>query len=99
LRTIAERFDMPLMYMPPAGGMVASGLTLADMDGLGIRLVVDAHTPMLALHRALRDSYAAILKGEADPLVGASILAEDKALKASAGLETLLEVERRTVEK
>jgi hypothetical protein len=31
--------------------------------------------------------------------VGASILAEDKALKASAGLETLLEVERRTVEK
>jgi len=99
LRAIAERFDMPLMYMPPAGGMVASGLTLADMDGLGIRLVVDAQTPMLALHRALRDSYAAILKGEADPLVGASILAEDKALKASAGLETLLEVERRTVEK
>jgi hypothetical protein len=99
LRAIAERFDMPLMYMPPAGGMVASGLTLADMDGLGIRLVVDAQTPMLALHRALRDSYAAILKGEADPLVGASILAEDKALTASAGLETLLEVERRTVEK
>ncbi len=26
LRAIAERFDMPLMYMPPAGGMVASGL-------------------------------------------------------------------------
>lgn len=99
LRAIAERFRMPLMFMPPAGGMAASGLAMSDMDALGIRLVVDATTPMLAMHRALRDSYAAILKGEADPLVGGSIQAEDKALKESIALETLLEVERRTVER
>lgn len=98
LRAIAERLDMPLMYMPPAGGMAASGLAMSDLAGLGIRLVVDAQTPMLAMHRAIRDSYAAILSGKADPLVGASIQAEDKALKVSVGLETLLEVERRTVE-
>jgi hypothetical protein len=71
---------------------------MSDLAGLGIRLIVDAQTPMLAMHRAIRDSYAAILSGEADPLVGGSIQAEDKALKASVGLETLLEVERRTVE-
>jgi methylisocitrate lyase len=98
LRAIAERFRMPLMFMPPAGGMASSGLAMSDMDALGIRLVVDATTPMLAMHRALRDSYAAILNGEADPLVGGSLQAEDKALKQSIGLEILLEVERRTVE-
>lgn len=100
LRAIAERFrSMPLMYMPPAGGLASSGLTLDDMVPLGIRLVVDAQTPMLAMHRAIRDSYAAILKGEADPLVGGSIQAEDRALKESIALETLLEAERRTVER
>lgn len=99
LRAVAERFRLPLMYMPPAGGLAASGLTLDDMAPLGIRLIVDAQTPMLAMHRAIRDSYAAILKGEADPLVGGSIQAEDKALKDSIALETLLEVERRTVER
>ena len=99
LRAVAERFRMPLMYMPPAGGLAASGLAMADMDGLGIRLIVDAQTPLLAMHRAMRDSYTAILRGEADPLVGGSIQAEDEALKQSVGLETLLEVERRTVEK
>ena len=98
LRRIAERFQVPLMYMAPAGGLAASGLSMADMDALGIRLIVDAQTPLLAMHRAIRDSYAAILRGEADPLVGASIRSEDEALKASIGLETLLEVERRTVE-
>ena len=97
LRAIADRFRVPLMYMPPAGGIASSGLGMGDMDALGIRLIVDAQTPMLAMHRAIRDSYAAILKGEADPLVGASIQAEDKALKQSIGLEALLEVERRTV--
>ncbi|MDB5415428.1 MAG: hypothetical protein JWR10_3763 [Rubritepida sp.] len=99
LRAVAERFKMPLMFMPPAGGMAASGFAMSDMDALGIRLVVDAQTPMLAMHRAIRDSYAAILQGMADPLVGASIHAENKALQESIGLETLLEVERRTVEK
>jgi methylisocitrate lyase len=99
LRAIAERFRVPLMYMPPAGGLAASGLTLSDMDGLGIRLLVDAQTPLLAMHRAIRDSYAAVLQGAPDPLVGDSVQAEDKALKQSIGLETLLEVERRTVEK
>lgn len=97
LRAIADRFRVPLMYMPPAGGVASAGLSMGDMDALGIRLIVDAQTPMLAMHRAIRDSYAAILKGEADPLVGASIQVEDKALKQSIGLEALLEVERRTV--
>jgi methylisocitrate lyase len=99
LRAVAERFAMPLMYMPPAGGMAASGLSMADMDGLGIRLVVDAQTPMLAMHRALRDCYAAMIQGAADPLVGGSIREENQALQESVALETLLEVERRTVER
>ena len=99
LRAVAERFRMPLMFMTPGGGLHAAGLTMAELEALGIRLVVDPTTPMLAMHRALRDSYAAIMKGAADPLVGASPATEDKALKESIGLETLLEVERRTVER
>jgi methylisocitrate lyase len=99
LRAVAERFHVPLMYMTPAGGIAASGLMLDDMEGLGIRLVVDAQTPMLAMHCALRNCYAAIIRGAPDPLVGASIQAESEAVHESIGLETLLEVERRTVER
>ena len=99
LRAVAERFRLPLMYMAPAGGIAASGLAMEELAGLGIRLVVDAQTPLLAMHRALRDCYAAILNGEPDPLVGAAAAAENEALHQSIGLETLLEVERRTVER
>ncbi len=99
LRAVAERIDLPQMFMTPGGGLAAAGLTMAELEAMRVRLVVDPTTPMLAMHRALRDSYAAILKGEADPLVGQSLHAEDKALKVSIGLETLLEVERRTVER
>ncbi|WP_421988754.1 isocitrate lyase/PEP mutase family protein [Roseococcus sp.] len=99
LRAVAERFRLPLMFMTPGGGLKAAGFTMAEMEALGIRLVVDPTTPILAMHRALRDSYAAILKGEADPLVGDTLQAEDEALKLSIGLETLLEVERLTVER
>lgn len=99
LRAVAERFRLPLMFMTPGGGLKAAGFTMSDMERLGIRLVVDPTTPILAMHRALRDSYAAIMKGEADPLVGGTLQAEDEALKQSIGLETLLEVERRTTER
>ncbi|WP_207538631.1 isocitrate lyase/PEP mutase family protein [Sabulicella rubraurantiaca] len=99
LRAVAERFDLPLMYMPPAGGLAEAGLEKADLEVLRIRLVVDAQTPLLAMHRALRDCYAALREGAPDPLVGSSIAAENKALKHSVGLERLLEVERRTVER
>ncbi|MCW8085454.1 isocitrate lyase/PEP mutase family protein [Sabulicella glaciei] len=99
LRAVAERFDLPLMYMPPAGGLAEAGLGTADLEALRIRLVVDAQTPLLAMHRALRDCYAALREGAPDPLVGGAIAAENKALKHSVGLERLLEVERRTVER
>ena len=72
---------------------------MEELTGLGIRLVVDAQTPLLAMHRALRDCYASMLECEPDPLVGDSIAAENKALQQSIGLETLLDVERRTVER
>lgn len=99
MRVIAARFATPLMYMPPAGGLRAAGLSMADMPGLGARLVVDAQTPLLAMHRAIRDSYAAMMAGEADPLVGGSIAAEEKAMLESIGIDTLLAVERRTTER
>lgn len=97
LRAVAERIDLPQMFMTPGGGLAAAGLSMAELEAMRVRLVVDPTTPMLAMHRAIRDSYAAILQGAADPLVGGTIAAEDKALKVSIGLETLLEVERRTV--
>ncbi len=97
LRAVAERIGLPQMFMTPGGGLAAAGLGMAELEAMRVRLVVDPTTPILAMHRAIRDSYAAILQGVADPLVGGTIEAEDKALKVSIGLETLLEVERRTV--
>ena len=55
--------------------------------------------PLLAMHRALRQSYAALRAGEPDPLIGTDGAAEQHAMHETIGLETLLDVERRTTER
>ena len=74
---IGERLGGPLMFMG-VGGMTPAtlGMTNADLFKLGYKLMVDAVTPLLAMHRALRDAYAAMAKGEPDPLVGKEHRAE-----------------------
>lgn len=99
LRRLHEKLGAALMYMTPGGGLRAAGLRMDELAGFGVKLVVDPSTPLLAMHRALRDSYAALMAGATDPLVGGSIKAEHDQIHETIGLETLLSVERRTVER
>ncbi|HTZ37225.1 MAG TPA: isocitrate lyase/PEP mutase family protein [Stellaceae bacterium] len=99
VRALGERLAPPLMYMTGAGGLSASGFAAADLYRLGFRLIVDPTTPLLAAHKAMRQSYAALARGEPDPLLGSEPGAEQQAIHRTIDLDHMLEVERRTVEK
>lgn len=100
VRAIGEKLGGPLMFMG-VGGMTpaALGMTNADLFRLGYKLMVDAVTPLLAVHRALRDAYAAMAKGAPDPLVGKDHRAEHDEMHRTIDLDTMLEIEKRTVER
>jgi hypothetical protein len=49
--------------------------------------------------RALRHSYAALKAGQVDPTLGTTAAAEEQLVHKTIGLEALLEIERRTVER
>ena len=99
LRRIGEGLPPPLMFMMGNGGIAAAGITADELFGLGFRLFVDPVMPLLAMHRAMRDSYAALRDGRPDPLIGGTGATEQEALHQTIGLEALLEVERRTTER
>jgi 2-methylisocitrate lyase-like PEP mutase family enzyme len=98
LRFLGERLPPPLMYMTGAGGLSASPLSKSDLAALGFRLIVDPTTPFLAVHKALRQSYAALADGLPDPTLGSGAGAEQDEVHRTIGLEAMLDVERRTVE-
>ena len=98
LRVIAERLPRPLMYMTPSGGLADAAMSTAELAALGYTLIVDPSTPLLAMHQALRGSYAAIAAGRADPTVGHDAEAEQARVHETIGLDRLLEIEARTVE-
>ena len=87
------------MYMSGAGGLAASPLSRAELAGLGYRLIVDPTTPFLAMHQALRLCYEALAKGDPDPTLGGAVATEQGEVHRTIGLEAMLEVERRTVER
>lgn len=95
-RIIAERIEGPHLYMTPRG---VSGLSLTELGAMGYKLVVDALTPFFAQQKALRLCYEAMARGEPDPTVGIELLAEMDRVHESIGLERLLDIERRTVER
>lgn len=99
LATIGARLPPPLMYMLPTGGIAAVGMTIEELSGLGFRLIVDPATPLLAMSRSLRRSYAALARRDVDPTIGLDGLAEEQAIFRTIGLEDLLAVERRTTER
>jgi methylisocitrate lyase len=98
LPAIAKRLPPPLMYMLPASGIAAIGVTVEDLWSLGFKLVVDPATPLLAMHRALRNAYDALRDRRPDPLVGDEGLFEERHIHELIELERLLEIERGTVE-
>ena len=99
LRAIAERLPRPLMYMTPAGGLSAAGMSATELAALGYTLIVDPSTPLLAMHQALRQSYAAIAEGRTDSALGGDAEAEQSRVHETIGLAKLLEIEARTVER
>jgi len=99
LRALGERLPPPLMYMTGAGGMAASALSRGELFALGFRLIVDPTTPLMAAHKALRQCYAALAKGEPDPLLGDAADREQEAVHRTINLAAMLDVERRTVER
>jgi methylisocitrate lyase len=98
-RPILESLPKPLMHMArPGGGIAKMELPLGELQKLGVRLLVDAMTPVLVMHHALRQCYENIAKHRGEPMV-TDFRAEIDALHDTIGLEQMLEIERRTVEK
>jgi methylisocitrate lyase len=99
LRAIAERLGGPLMYLTGRGGLAGLGMTLADLGALGYRIVADPSTPLLAAYEAWQRTYAELRGafGAGAPPRDWGALEQD--MLRVIDLETLLAVERATVEK
>ena len=99
-RIIGERLEPPLMYLCPPGGLAAIGLTPGEMHALGFRLLADPSTPLLAACEALQAVYGELEAGFAlSSRTPESWHATRDALHDVIGLERLLDIERKTVEK
>ncbi len=99
-RFLGERPPAPVMFLAARGGPAALGMTAREMADLGFKLLVDAQTTLLAAFKVWRDCYRALSDGLVDPAHGAE---ECDRLRhephEAIGLEDLLEVEWRTVER
>jgi len=82
----------------PGVGTADLGISLEEMASLGFRLIIDAVNPLVSIHDALLSCYASIARGIAD-LGVENPRANYQAIMNTVGLERLLEIERRTVEK
>jgi methylisocitrate lyase len=100
LRRIGERLPPPLMMFAPADGLARFPLSARDLAGLGFRIAAAPVPAYAAMHKAVRQSFAALARGEPDPLLGpGGAAAEMKLAQGTAELEKLLEIERRTTER
>ena len=98
-RHIGERLGAPLMLLCRPGGLALMGMSLADMHGLGYRIIADPATPLLAAYEAMKSVYTELADSftvRSRPPQAWSELQD--AQHETIGLEQLLEIERRTVE-
>ncbi len=95
---IGQRIEGPLLYMTLAG-LPSIGMPLEELGRLGYNVVVDAVTPLFARQKALRQCYEAMARGEADPNFGGAYSEEVDHIHTVIGLDKMLEIERRTVER
>lgn len=92
-RRLGDPAQGGLMHM--AGGNRPGVPDIAALAALGYRLFVDAQTPLMAMHHALADCYARLRDGRPDP----ALAGEQARVHTTIDLDTLLAVERRTVER
>lgn len=100
IRHIGERLGGPLMYLCKPGGVASSGMTAADLHTLGWRILADPQTLLLAMYENARGIYAEMAKDFAvtsRPLADWGRLQHE--LHDAIGLDILLDIEKRTVEK
>ncbi|MFP6774687.1 MAG: isocitrate lyase/PEP mutase family protein [Alphaproteobacteria bacterium] len=100
VRHVAERLGGPLMLLLRGGGMASLDMTIADVSALGYRILADPSMPLSAAYEAMRGVYNEMADGftlTSPPAADWGKLQDD--IHETIGLEHLLEVERRTVEK
>ena len=99
LRIIAERLGGPLMYLTGRGGLAGLGMTLKDFGALGYKIVADPSTPLWAAYAAWKKIYADL----ADEFGARAATTDWSSIEHEVlqviGIDTLLAVERATVEK
>ena len=98
-RFVAERLGGPLMYLASPGGMADIGLSAQEMADMGWKIIADPQTQFLALYersKALYREMAASFSSTAHTPEGWRALQDE--LHEDIDLETLLDIERRTVE-
>lgn len=100
IRYVGERLQPPLMNFVFASGFASSQLSLNELGELGFRLLVDPTTPLLAAYRAWQQCYRELAGGMREAsMTGEEARAVQQAMHATIGLDTLLAVERETVER
>ena len=84
--------------MRRADGFAEFPLKERDLAALGFRLAASSGTAFAAMVKAVRQSYECLAQGRIDPFIGkGNVEKEMKAAMATAGLDRLLEIERRTM--
>jgi 2-methylisocitrate lyase-like PEP mutase family enzyme len=99
LRAIAERLGGPLMYLAGRGGLAGLGLSLEDLGALGYKIVADPSTPLLAAFVAWKKVYAELAQDFGAAQAKTDWSPVEHEMLDVIGIETLLAVERATVEK
>jgi methylisocitrate lyase len=98
MRILGERLPPPLMMFAPPDGFAGFPLSRRDLASLGFRLAASSGTAFAAMVKAVRQSYEHLAKDTLDPFLGrGGAEREMKAAQKTAGLDALLEVERRTM--
>jgi methylisocitrate lyase len=98
MRTVGERLPAPLMTFAPPDGFAEFALNQRDLATLGFRLAASSGTAFAAMVKAVRQSYECLAQSKIDPfLARGEIEREMKAAMTTAGLDRLLEIERRTM--
>jgi len=98
-RRIAKELEPPFMFSYESGDKPGAGLTLKELGELGYRVLTVANTA-LPFHRAMRQTYGAIARGEPNPVMaGTTSKAEEGALHQTIGFDALIAIEKATVEK
>ena len=99
-REIAKRLPPPFMFSYESSGERAgAGLAVAELGALGYRVLTVANTAA-AFHRAMKQTYEAIARGEPNPVMaGTTGKTEQAALHQTIGFDALIAIEKATVEK